>query len=133
MADLEYRPVVHDHDAFLRRALKRKGFAEAYESLGDEYLLVRELLEARARAGLTQEEVAESMGTTKSAVSRLESAGKHSPSVTTLKKYAHAVGCDVEIRLVPATAPRPTTASLVSLCSRGIPDPGQVASVPTAE
>lgn len=106
MADLDYRPVVHDHEAFLKRALKRKGFEEAYESLGDEYLLVRELLEARARAGLTQEEVAESMGTTKSAVSRLESAGKHSPSVTTLKKYAHAVGCKIEIRLVPSEAPR---------------------------
>ena len=44
------------------------------------------------------------MGITKSAVSRLESAGRHSTSVTTLKKYAHAVGCEVEIRLVPATA-----------------------------
>ena len=43
------------------------------------------------------------MGTTKSAVSRLEAtAGKHSPSLTTLKRYAHAVGCEVEIRLVPA-------------------------------
>jgi len=103
MADLEYRSVSHDHDAFLEKALKRKGFDEAYDSLEDEYLLVRELLGARARAGLTQEEVAESMGTTKSAVSRLEAAGKHSPSVGTLKKYAHAVGCDVEIRLVPAS------------------------------
>jgi len=44
------------------------------------------------------------MGTTNSAVSRFESAGRHSPSVTTLKKYAHGVGCEVEIRLVPATA-----------------------------
>jgi transcriptional regulator with XRE-family HTH domain len=109
MADLEYRPVGHDHDAFLKKALKRKGFSEAYADLEDEYALIRELLAARSRAGLTQEEVAESMGTTKSAVSRLEAAGKHSPSVTTLKKYAHAVGCEVEIRLVPA--PRPTRAS----------------------
>lgn len=109
MADLEYKPVSHDHDAFLEKALKRKGFSEAYDDLEDEYLLVRELLSARMRAGLTQEDVAESMGTTKSAVSRLEGAGRHSPSVTTLKKYAQAVGCDVEIRLVPA--PRRTNAS----------------------
>ena len=108
MADLEYKPVSHDHDAFLEKALKRRGFSEAYDDLEDEYLLVRELLSARMRAGLTQEDVAESMGTTKSAVSRLEGAGKHSPSVTTLKKYAQAVGCDVEIRLVPA--PRRTSA-----------------------
>ena len=43
------------------------------------------------------------MGTTKSAVSRLEAAGRLSPSVSTLKKYARAVGCEVEIRLVPAS------------------------------
>ncbi|MEI6725896.1 MAG: helix-turn-helix transcriptional regulator [Actinomycetes bacterium] len=61
---------------------------------------MRELLAARAKAGLTQEQVAASMGTTKSAVSRLEAVGKQSPSVNTLKKYARAVGCEVEIRLV---------------------------------
>ena len=38
---------------------------------------------------------AESVRTTRSAVSRLESAGKHAPSLTTLRKYAHAVGCDI--------------------------------------
>ena len=113
MADIDHRPVAHDHEAFLERALKRKGFLEAYDELDDEYALVREMLRARARAGLTQEDVAERMGTTKSAVSRLETAGKHSPSVTTLKKYAHAVGCEVEIRLVPPSRPatRPASAS----------------------
>ena len=106
MAELKYQPVLHDQEAFLKKARTRKGFQEAYEELEDEYALVRELLRARSRAGLTQEAVAERMGTTKSAVSRLEAAGKHSPSVTTLKKYARAVGCEVEIRLVPA--PRQT-------------------------
>jgi transcriptional regulator with XRE-family HTH domain len=45
------------------------------------------------------------MGTTKSAVSRLEAGGKHAPSLTTLKKYAHAVGCRLEIKLVPESCP----------------------------
>ncbi len=106
MADREYSPVPHEHDEFLARALRRKGFDEAYANLEGDYLLVRELVGARLRAGLTQEEVAASMGTTKSAVSRLEAAGKHSPSVTTLKKYAHALGCDVEIHLVPNSSLR---------------------------
>ena len=118
MASSEYKPVSHDHDAFLERALRRKGFRGAYENLGDEYLLVRELLAARAHAGLTQEEVAASMGTTKSAVSRLEGAGKHSPSLSTLKKYAKAVGCDVEIRIVPA--PRGTSSSSKRRARSGI-------------
>ena len=105
MADPEYRPVSHDHSQFLARALKRKGFEAAYGELEDEFRLVRELLAARIKAGLTQEEVAVSMGTTKSAVSRLEAVGKHSPSMITLKKYARAVGCEVEVHLVPVHPP----------------------------
>ena len=103
MAKIKYQPVSHDHEAFLKKALKRKGFRKAYEDLKEEYTLSREMLAARSRFGLTQEAVAELMGTTKSAVSRLEAAGKHAPSLTTLKKYAHAVGCRLEIKLVPNT------------------------------
>ena len=101
MAELKYQPVPHDHEAFLKKALKRKDFRESYENLEEEYMLIREMLAARSRSGLTQEAVAERMGTTKSAVSRLEAAGKHAPSLTTLKKYAQAVGCHLEIKLVP--------------------------------
>jgi len=101
MADVKYKPVSHNHEAFLTKALKRKGFRKAYEDLKEEYSLTREMLAARSRFGLTQETVAELMGTTKSAVSRLEGTGKHVPSLTTLKKYAQAVGCHLEIKLVP--------------------------------
>ena len=101
MPDLKYIPVTHDHNAFLDKAKKRESFKKAYEDLEEEYALAREMLAARARVGLSQEAVAEIMGTTKSAISRLEAAGKHSPSMTTLKKYAHAVGCHLEIKLIP--------------------------------
>ncbi|MEW6502148.1 MAG: hypothetical protein AB1456_11720 [Thermodesulfobacteriota bacterium] len=49
MADLKYQPVPHDQQAFLEKAMKSKGFEEAYEERGEEYALVRELLAARAR------------------------------------------------------------------------------------
>ncbi len=101
MAEIKYRPVRHDHEAFLRKARKRRGFKAAYDALAVEYAVANEMLAARSRAGLTQEVVASRMGTTKSTVSRLESAGKHAPSLTSLKKYAAAVGCDIEIKLVP--------------------------------
>lgn len=101
MADLKYQPVTHDHSEFLKEAGKREGFNTAYEDLEEEYALAKEMLAARARVGLSQEAVAEIMGTTKSAISRLEAAGKHAPSLTTLKRYAHAVGCHLEIKLVP--------------------------------
>jgi DNA-binding XRE family transcriptional regulator len=101
VADEGYRPVRHQHDAFLARAMKRKGFAAAYAESAGDYALVRELIAARAAAGLTQEQVAASMGTTKSAISRLEGFAGPSPSVNTLRRYATAVGCEVEVRLVP--------------------------------
>jgi DNA-binding XRE family transcriptional regulator len=100
MVELKYEPVSHDHKAFLKNAQKREGFSKAYNDL-EEYTLVREMLSARSKSGLTQEAVAKLMGTTKSAVSRLESAGKHAPSLTTLKKYARAVGCDLKIKFIP--------------------------------
>ena len=101
MVDLKHSPVRHNHKAFLAKASARKGFSEAYESLELEYQVISQLLKARARAGLTQDAVAELMGTTKSAVSRLEGAGKHAPSLSTLRRYARAVGCDLQVKLVP--------------------------------
>jgi hypothetical protein len=60
--DLPYKPVAHDHEAFLKKALKRKEFRKSYENLGEEYRLAREMLTARSRIGLTQEEVADLYG-----------------------------------------------------------------------
>ena len=100
MTELKFKPVPHDHKAFLDKARARKGFVEAYDALELEYALASQMLKARARAGLTQDAVAEKMGTTKSAISRLESAGKHAPSLATLKRYAQAVGCELQIKLV---------------------------------
>lgn len=104
MADLKYKAVTHDHEAFIARVSKRKGFTEAYDALEMEYQLANQMLKARSRAGLTQDAVADLMGTTKSAISRLESAGKHAPSIVTLRRYAEAVGCDLQVKLVPHKA-----------------------------
>jgi len=100
MTELEYKPVRHNHKDFLERLSQRVGFKEAYDALAVEYVLASQMLSARTKAGLTQEAVASRMGTTKSAISRLESAGKHAPSLATLKRYAEAVGCKLEIKLV---------------------------------
>jgi DNA-binding XRE family transcriptional regulator len=101
MPDLKYSPVKHDHKDFLAKAARKEGFTEAYDALELEYQLAGQMLKARARAGLTQESVAQRMGTTKSAISRLEAVGKHAPSLTTLRRYAEAVGCQIQVKLVP--------------------------------
>lgn len=104
MAELKYKPVTHDHKAFVARARARKGFEAAYDSLELEYQVASQMLKARSRAGMTQDAVAERMGTTKSAISRLESATRHAPSLATLKRYASAVGCELQVKLVPLKA-----------------------------
>ncbi len=75
-----------------------------YEKLSDEFALLDEFLKARAAQGLTQAQVAQKIGTTQSAVARMESvSGKHSPSLATLSRYAEALGCKLEVKLVRKT------------------------------
>jgi transcriptional regulator with XRE-family HTH domain len=74
---------------------------QAYGALEDEFAFLDQVLKARAAAGLTQAEVAARVGTTQSAIARLESAERtHSPSIATLQRYARALGYRIEIRLV---------------------------------
>jgi len=89
------------HAELKKSALSNPDVKSAYDELEDEYKLIRELIHARSVAGLTQEEVAEKMNTKAPAIARLESGKKYSPSIETLRKYASAVGCRLEVRLVP--------------------------------
>ncbi len=92
-----------NHSELKEKALKSKNVKGAYEALEPEFTLLHEILKARRNAGLSQAEIAERMGTKAPAVTRLESSlssGKHSPSIATLKKYANALDCHLEIKLV---------------------------------
>lgn len=92
------------HKELKARALKRADVKAEYDTLDEEFSLLDEFLKARAAAGITQAEVAERIGTTQSAIARLESGGgKHSPSLMTLRKYARALGCRLELKLVKET------------------------------
>jgi len=91
---------------FKRKALAKAGVKEAYDALEDEFAFLDEVLKARVESGLTQAEVAERVGTTQSAIARLESsAPKHSPSIATLQRYAKALGYRLEVRLVKQQRP----------------------------
>ena len=92
------------HDDMIAAWKKDPAFGQAYAALEEEFALFDALVSARQQAGLTQAEVAEQMGTKTPAVARLEAGGgrqQHSPSLATLRKYAAAVGCRLEITLVP--------------------------------
>ncbi len=91
------------HEELKAKALSRKDVKTEYDALKPEFTLLRSMLKARQEAGLSQAEIAKRMGTKPPAITRLESSllsGKHSPSLATLKKYAEAVGCYLEIELV---------------------------------
>jgi transcriptional regulator with XRE-family HTH domain len=91
------------HSTLKKKALRKPGVRAAYNALEPEFDLLRQILTARTQAGLSQAEVAKRMGTQAPAITRLESAlssGKHSPSVHTLRRYARAVGCDLEIKFI---------------------------------
>ena len=90
------------------KTLKRELLADAetrtaYDALTDEYAIARELIAARTRAGLSQDEVAQRMGTTQSVVARLES-GKRPPSMRTVQRFAQAVGGHAVLRIEPQAA-----------------------------
>ena len=92
--------------AFKRRALSDPRVKHEYGKLHAEFAYLDEVLKARAAARLTQAEVAERIGTTQSAVARLESRSvSHSPSMATLERYATALGCRLEVRFVRERAP----------------------------
>jgi DNA-binding XRE family transcriptional regulator len=86
------------------RVLKKKWMKDPqirshYEIQAPEFAIARVLIEARTRVGLTQEEIAERMGTTQSAVARLES-GRSLPSIKSLYRYARATGTTPVIQLI---------------------------------
>lgn len=69
-----------------------------YRKQAPEFDIARELITARARAGMTQSDVAARMGTTQSVIARLEG-GKQAPSLRTVQRYAQAVGARAVMRI----------------------------------
>ena len=70
-----------------KRWMKSGEYRRAHEELAPEFELARAVIEARVRAGLTQEQLARRMDTTQSVIARLES-GRVRPSTQTLERLA---------------------------------------------
>jgi ribosome-binding protein aMBF1 (putative translation factor) len=83
--------------------MKNPKYRREYEALEEEFSVAAALIEARARAGLTQEQVARRMKTTQAVVARLEG-GRSMPSTRTLEKYARATGSRLKVSFEPGNA-----------------------------
>jgi predicted transcriptional regulator len=81
------------------RLMNNPEFRDEYARADAEFQLIEALVSARTRAKLSQAEVARRVGTTQSAIARLEGGGV-SPSISTLRRYAEATGAKLEINLV---------------------------------
>lgn len=91
------------HDELKKKLFENPKVKAEYDALHDEFALFAEMIKARRLARLSQKEIAERMGTKQAAIARLETAGgkaKHSPSIATLRRYANAIGCDLDIKII---------------------------------
>jgi transcriptional regulator with XRE-family HTH domain len=87
-------------EKFKEKALSNPEVKEEYENLKPIFEIKKQLLQARLKKGLTQEEVAKRMHTSKSNISRLESlSNKYVPNLMTLIKYANALGCKIDFKI----------------------------------
>ena len=78
-------------------------YRAVYDALEEEFALASQIIGARAHAGLSQAELAERMGTSQSAIARLES-GRVKPSTSTLERLATATGTKFRVHFEPVKA-----------------------------
>ena len=99
-----------------KERMKDPAFRREYEILEEEFALLKAIMGARSRAGLTQAQVAKRMKTTQTVIARLES-GRIKPSTRTLERFARATGHRLVIGFEPVPAARPGTRSVPPRCS----------------
>src|SRR5436189_6485622 len=83
-----------------KKWMKEPKYRKAYEALEEEFALASAVINARNRAGLTQQALARKMGTTQPVVARLES-GRPRPSMRPLESLAKATGSRLPFRFEP--------------------------------
>ena len=81
-----------------KELLENKKVAGEYKKLAPVYQLISQLIEARIKKGLTQEQLADKIGTKQSAIARLES-GNSNPSIAFLEKVSKALGGKLQISI----------------------------------
>ena len=80
--------------------MKEPEFRKEYAMADAEFAIIEALIRARTEAKLSQTELAKLLGTTQSAIARLEGGGV-SPSLSTLRRYAEATGTRLHLELRP--------------------------------
>ena len=96
------RPTFQD---FKAKALADHNTAEEYAALSTVFDMKRQMIAMRKEAGVTQENMAELLGTAKSNISQLESlSARNSPRLATVESYANALGYAVKVEFRPLSS-----------------------------
>ena len=80
------------------RLIKDEEFKTEYDKLKPRYELIAQIIDARSQLNITQDELAQRVGTQKSNISRFES-GSYNPSLDFVTKVARSLGKEVHISL----------------------------------
>jgi len=82
------------HKEMHARLMRRPGFKKAYDDLDFEFTLLRAIIDARAKRGMTQEKLAKKIGTKQSAIARFES-GRSNPTFAFVQKLSDALNLKI--------------------------------------
>ena len=88
-------------DELVKEWEKDPKFRKAWAEIEPEYQLARQMIGARLKKKMSQEQLAKRAGTGQAVISRLEG-GNAKPSFSLVKKIASALGTDIKIT-IPAT------------------------------
>ncbi len=88
-----------DFDRYLKEQLSDPAFQKEWDDGEMEYQLMMMILKARNEQQMTQSELAARTGLRQSNISRIEK-GQAMPSISTLRKIAHGLGKQLQIKFV---------------------------------
>jgi len=81
-----------------KKWMKGPGYRREYEKLEPEFQIARQMIGARIKKKMSQEELAKKVGTGQAVISRLEGMNA-SPSLSLLKRVASALGIEITITI----------------------------------
>ena len=97
-------------DRYLETQLKDPDFAERFRKAGEAWDVAFQLAVLRKRAGLSQKELAQKVGTSQQQISRLESASYEGHSLSMLRRVAGILGAEVHVEIRPVGQTQQTAA-----------------------
>lgn len=88
-----------DFNDYLKEQLENPEFKKEYDELEPEFAIIKAMVDARKKTGITQEELSERTGIAQSDISKLEN-GNANPSLKTLKRLADGLGMTLKVEFL---------------------------------